>query len=699
MYGDEAPRLGHYWDELSYGAVSLAGSDAAGPFVLPHTAEHYGLPDVIDLDKLADDCTSLANPDIDFAAFQGINLMLNLTESVLPIAFGGFWSPYSNLDGVNQFPTTWLPTWAWGDISVTSHEMGHSFGLDHSSGPYGYTYDNPWDVMSADRYPCYVHGQRDAIYGCIAQHTIGIHKAQLGWIRDEEIYTAGIGDHLIEIDSMTAPDSHRPRLIEIPVPGLETLTYTVEARQTAGYDVGTPGSGIVIHEYRYDSVLVPMVVDSDGNGDTTDDGTLWSVGEVFHIAEFGITVTVVQKTANGWVVDIQVVEPPVFTTCEAQNWVTTDECKALVALYEQTNGPKWRLNNGWLTLRNPCRWYGVYCEPLDDSESPTHTVIGIILGGNNLYGSIPARLGDLRSLRGINLTTNHLSGRLPKELGRLAHLEHLILGDNRLTGGIPPELGQLTELRSIELWTDSWQNGLSGPIPAELSGLNQLEWIDLAGQKLSGPVPEFFGRLSNLSLLRLSNNQLSGMLPSSLGDLTKLNVLWIDNNSLSGGIPHAFTSLENLHHFEFAQTGLCQPPDAVFQTWLHSLSSLVPNDVLCDTSMAGNYSDGAPGSIFAVRGVVFPPNVSTIVAVNGRPIGQVQTDEHGEVFFLLNTKGAGEGRYNISVVAREQAVFTIRLNDAQPLRPMLGPEQGPTLAIPSGTMSLSEVFAPFVLRP
>jgi len=48
-------------------------------------------------------------------------------------------------DGPTQsYGLTWIANWGYADISVVEHEMGHSFGLPHSSGMYGETYDNYW---------------------------------------------------------------------------------------------------------------------------------------------------------------------------------------------------------------------------------------------------------------------------------------------------------------------------------------------------------------------------------------------------------------------------------------------------------------------------------------------------------------------------------------------------------------------------
>ena len=37
------------------------------------------------------------------------------------------------------------------------------------------------------------------------------------------------------------------------------------------------------------------------------------------------------------------------------------ECEALVALYNNANGPGWSDHGGWLVNYAPCSWYGVTC--------------------------------------------------------------------------------------------------------------------------------------------------------------------------------------------------------------------------------------------------------------------------------------------------------------------------------------------------
>ena len=134
MYANAKPGLDHYWRELSYDTANVAGSNAYGWFVLPNPESYYNPTDTAggtDLTLLANDCIAAADPSVNFSLYSGINMMFN-TDFDNGWAWGG--SRYMTLDGVTKvWSTTWEPPWAYSDISVIEHEMGHGFGLPHSS--------------------------------------------------------------------------------------------------------------------------------------------------------------------------------------------------------------------------------------------------------------------------------------------------------------------------------------------------------------------------------------------------------------------------------------------------------------------------------------------------------------------------------------------------------------------------------------
>ena len=73
--------------------------------------------------------------------------------------------------------------------------------------------------------------------------------------------------------------------------------------------------------------------------------------------------------------------------------------------------------------------------------------------------------------------------------------------------------------------------------------------------------------------LELENNGLSGPLPAALGTLTKLEALVLNGNvALRGALPAGLRELSVLATVEIANTELCAPEDADFQTCLAGIS-------------------------------------------------------------------------------------------------------------------------------
>jgi len=91
--------------------------------------------------------------------------------------------------------------------------------------------------------------------------------------------------------------------------------------------------------------------------------------------------------------------------CSLQSAIPVDQCEALVAIYQSTNGEGWDNQTGWLVDENVCNWYGVSCY--------NGTVVSLDLFGNNLSGPLPLEIGGFPDLRTLTLNDNSLTGPIP----------------------------------------------------------------------------------------------------------------------------------------------------------------------------------------------------------------------------------------------------------------------------------------------
>eukprot|EP00268_Persea_americana_P024912 TRINITY_DN24288_c2_g1_i1.p1 TRINITY_DN24288_c2_g1~~TRINITY_DN24288_c2_g1_i1.p1 ORF type:complete len:291 (-),score=32.56 TRINITY_DN24288_c2_g1_i1:112-927(-) len=99
--------------------------------------------------------------------------------------------------------------------------------------------------------------------------------------------------------------------------------------------------------------------------------------------------------------------------------------------------------------------------PYSFEGTPLALMTGIDISSNNLTGSIPFTIGDLKELHALNLSNNLLTGPLPTSFGNLNNLESLDLSHNKLNGTIPPEFVRMTSLSTFCVAF----NNLSGKIP------------------------------------------------------------------------------------------------------------------------------------------------------------------------------------------------------------------------------------------
>jgi len=204
--------------------------------------------------------------------------------------------------------------------------------------------------------------------------------------------------------------------------------------------------------------------------------------------------------------------------CHINDWT------ALKALYENTNGNNWNINEGWdriiqnnINAPDVCdlsELWGVQLNTFGrvssiDLDGEADFVESETTIGNNLVGSIPLKINQLDSLICLNLNHNILSGNFPLGITGLNNLEKL-------------------SLKGI---------GLENEIPTEIALLENLNHLNLSKNQLTGEIPYEIGILSNLKKLQLNNNLLNGSITESLGYLYQLELLEIANNNLTGCYP------------------------------------------------------------------------------------------------------------------------------------------------------------------
>ena len=131
----------------------------------------------------------------------------------------------------------------------------------------------------------------------------------------------------------------------------------------------------------------------------------------------------------------------------AASTALSDECsaatdrKALMLLFEATEGVRWRKSTHWGTDEDLSEWYGISC---DDQGRVTD----IDLGENNLSGRLPVCIGKLDKLLSLYLDYNYIRGALPPTLCHCTGLRDLCLNNNLLIDAIPSTISLLRDLEN-----------------------------------------------------------------------------------------------------------------------------------------------------------------------------------------------------------------------------------------------------------
>ena len=214
------------------------------------------------------------------------------------------------------------------------------------------------------------------------------------------------------------------------------------------------------------------------------------------------------------------------TSCTGKVAILTER-QILEMIYKQCGGAQWTHNENWMSTSNFCEWYGIAC---DDAKS----VVSIVLGSNNMKGSIPKEIFSLPNLQRLSIFSNPVDFSFDG-IDAAVNLKSLILDDSQVTS--IQGVGKARSLTELNIRA----NNLVGTLPDEIADLNNLRSLVVSSNKFTGTLPNWLTKLNKLTNLMLDDNQFTGtLIPfETYPDITLIS---ISKNKLTGTVPAEFLS-------------------------------------------------------------------------------------------------------------------------------------------------------------